>query len=78
MIKSSVEKLSETIGFDIGNSDDETQANLLNGFCEGLVNSMREDKLQKQICYLVEHLNNKSHKVLKEIAEFIELKEKDK
>ena len=78
MIKSSVEKLSKSIGFDIGNSDDVVQADLLNGFCEGLSNSMRENKLQKQICYIVEHLNNKSYKILKEIVEFIELKEKDK
>jgi len=78
MIKSSVEKLAKDIGYDIGISDDITQSNLLNGFCEGLSNSMRAPELQSQICALVRHLNKKSENVLKEIVEFIKLKEDDK
>ena len=77
MIKTSIEKLSREIGFDIGISDDETQANLLNGFCDALANSMQPNKLEMQICCLVDHLTPKAHKVLKEIAEFIKLKEKE-
>jgi hypothetical protein len=42
MIKSSIEKISESIGFDIGMSDDVTQANLINGFCRALSNSIIE------------------------------------
>ena len=77
MIKTSIEKLSREIGFDIGESDDETQANLLNGLCDGLANSMNSDKLQMQISYMVDHLTPKANRVLKEIVEFIKLREKE-
>lgn len=76
MIKSSIENLSKEIGYDIGMSDDVTQANLLNGFCEALANSMDDNKLQMQVCYLVDKLSDKSIKVLEEIHEFIILKQK--
>jgi len=77
MIKSSVEKLAEDIGYDIGSSDDETQGKLLNGFCEALANSMDEHRLEGQLCFIVKKLKPKSHKVIKELAEFIKLKEKE-
>jgi hypothetical protein len=77
MIKSSIEKLSETIGFEVGMSDDVTQANLLNGFCKALANSMDENKRSNQLCYIADKLDSKSHKVLKELVEFIKLKEKN-
>ena len=77
MIKSSVEKLSDIIGFEIGTSDDETQGKLLNGFCKGLANSMDENKLSTQLCYISDKLDDKTCKVLKELVEFIELKEKN-
>jgi hypothetical protein len=77
MIKTSIEKLSEEIGFDIGNSDDITQANLLNGFCEGMVNSMRPEHLEKQICFVVGKLTPKTNKILKLFIEFIELAEQN-
>jgi hypothetical protein len=76
MIKSSIEKLSETIGFEIGNSDDITQANLVNGLCKGLANSMDERNLNMQLCCIADKLDSKSHKVLKSLVEFIQLKEK--
>lgn len=77
MIKTSIEKLAEEIGFDIGNSDDVTQAKLLNGFCKGLANSMNERELRTQICYIIDKLDLKTSKILKEIVQFLELKEKD-
>jgi len=77
MIKTSIEKLSETIGFEIGTSDDVTQANLINGLCKGLANSMDEHKLGTQLCYIADKLDSKSHKVLKELVEFIRLKENE-
>lgn len=77
MIKSSIEKLSETIGFEIGMSDDLTQSNLINGFCKGLANSMDDNKLGTQLCYIADKLDSKSSKVLKELVAFIELKEKE-
>ena len=72
MIKSSVEKMAESIGFDIGASDDVTQGNLLNGFCRGLSNSIADyNKLELQICYIVDKLDSKSCEVIKELAESI-------
>jgi hypothetical protein len=75
MIKSSIEKLSESIGYDIGMSDDLTQANLLNGLFNAFKNSMNEQQFQMQICYLVDKLNSKSVSCILEMAEFIKLKE---
>jgi hypothetical protein len=75
MIKSSIEKLSETIGFEIGTSDDVTQANLLNGFCKGLANSItQKSDLDLQLCYISDKLDEKSAKVLIGLVEFIKLK----
>lgn len=77
MIKTSIEKLSETIGFEIGTSDDVTQSNLLNGLCKGLANSINEHELSMQLCYIADKLDSKSCRVLKELVEFIKLKEKE-
>lgn len=75
MIKSSIEKLSETIGFEIGTSDDVTQANLLNGFCRGLANSiLQKNDLDMQLCCISEKLDDKTEKVLIQLVEFIKLK----
>ena len=76
MIKTSIEELAEPIGFDIGNSDNVVQGNLLNGFCRGLYNSM-PDKLyrEKQYSYIVDKLDAKAMDVLNEIAEFIKLRQ---
>jgi len=76
MVKDIIEKMADGIGFDIGTSCDETQAKLLNGFCRGLKNSMNDDKLDIQICYFVDKLTTDSHSVLKNVVEFIELKER--
>ena len=76
MLKTSIEQLSESIGFDIGTSDNVTQANLLNGFCKGLANSMNDKALEMQLCYIVEKLDPKTENVLKGLVEFIELKNK--
>ena len=75
MLKSSIEKLSETIGFEIGTSDDVTQANLLNGFCKGLANSIIQKRdLDMQLCYIADKLDKESAKVLIGLAEFIKWK----
>ena len=77
MIKTSVEKLAKDIGFDIANSDDITQSNLLNGFCESLANTMGKGQLDTQLCYIANHLTAKTHRILAGLVEFLELKEKD-
>jgi hypothetical protein len=75
MIKSSIEKLADTIGFEIGASDDATQALLLNGFCKGLTNSiLQKSDLEMQLCYIADKLDEKSERVLIGLVEFIKLK----
>lgn len=74
MIKSSIEKLAEEIGYDIGMSDDNTQSKLINGLCESLQNSMDGNKLEMQLCYISKLLTKKSEKTLLALVEFIKLK----
>ena len=65
MIKSSIEKLADTIGFEIGTSDDVTQAKLINGMCKGLSNSIpQKSDLDMQLCYITDKLDKKTEKVL--------------
>ena len=55
MIKSSIEKLADTIGFEIGTSDDVTQALLINGLCKGINNSIHQRRdLDMQLCYIAD------------------------
>ena len=78
MIKSSIEKLAEEIGFEIGTSDDITQSKLLNSFFKGLRNSIRIDSdLDMQICYIVDKLDKNSKNMIKIFNEFIDI-ESDK
>lgn len=79
MVKSSIEKLSESIGYDIGMSDDVTQANLLNGFCKALSNSMQNDHhLDLQLCYIADKLNGKTGDVIRRLVGYIETKEEER
>jgi hypothetical protein len=73
MIKSSIEKLAYDIGFDIGNSDDVTQAKLLNGLSSGL-SKISDTGYEKQICYIAEHLTKESFKIIESLNEFVQLK----
>ena len=79
MIKSSIEKLAHEIGYEIGTSDDVTQANLINSFCEGLSNSILDNRnLEMQVCYIVEKLSSKSVSIINTMHAFVELKENEK
>ena len=73
MIKTSIEKLAGEIGWDIGNSDDVTQSNLLNGFCKALNSSMDKGARRMQICYIVNKLDGNAKEVITEIMRFIDL-----
>ncbi len=75
MLKSSIEKMANAIGFDIGISNDETQSELLNGFFRGLKNSMGDHDLNTQLCCIVDKLDHKSCEVIKALNEFVKLKE---
>ena len=74
MIKSSIELLAEPIGFDIANSDDNVQSQLLNGLGRGF-KTYQTNALQMQLCYLVEKLTPETKKFIIELTEFIKLKD---
>lgn len=75
MILSSIEKMASGIGYDIGCSSDVVQADLVNGFCKGLYNSIPQSSQRDiQYCYIAEKLDTKTLEVLKALVEFIELK----
>lgn len=73
MIKSSIELIAENIGFDISNSDDHTQANLLNGLGRGF-KLYRPQDFQMQMSYVSDKLNVDAEHLILELAEFIKLK----
>ena len=75
MIKSSIEKISYSIGYDIGHSDDQVQSDLINGFADAINNSMQPRDMETQLCYIVDKLNANSTKMLKSMLGFVELKE---
>ena len=77
MIKSSIEKLAPVIGFEIGVSDDVVQSELLNGFCKGLKNSIKDNgNLEQQICFIVDKLDANAENIIIELYEFVKLKQK--
>ena len=77
MIRSSIEKLSYEIGFDIGMSDDITQGKLLNGLSDSLCKSMNSLNRGKQLCYLQMQLDNNTKTIIKELYEYIKLGEEN-
>jgi hypothetical protein len=72
MIKNSIEVLAEPIGFDISNSDDITQSNLLNGMGRGF-NTYSKDKLDMQLCYVSQRLDKRTEDFILVLSEFIKL-----
>jgi len=77
MINTSIEKMASDIGFDIGMSDDITQANLLNGFCKGIGKIQSNRDREMQICYIEERLTNESRNIITEIYKFVELRKEE-
>ena len=77
MILSSIEKMANGIGYDIGMSNDEVQGNLLNGFFKALSNSIQGHDRDTQLCYLADRLDGRASKIIKALNEFIELKEEN-
>ena len=75
MIRSSIEKMASEIGFDIAHSCNETQANLLNGLSRGLCNQLQRMEFEMQLSYIVNKLDANSIKLIKELNEFIKLRE---
>ena len=77
MIKTSIELLAEPIGFDIANSDDIVQSNLLNGLGRGF-NTYNKDNLNMQMCYISQKLDKNAESFILELAEFIKLNNENK
>lgn len=75
MIKTSIEQLAEPIGFDIANSDDNVQSNLLNGLGRGF-KTYNDQTYNMQLAYLSDKLKLEAEKFILELAEFIKLKNK--
>lgn len=73
MIKSSIEQMAEPIGFDIANSDDIVQSNLLNGLGRGFKLFRKED-FNMQLAYITNKLTPEVDNFILELAEFIKLK----
>lgn len=78
MIKTSIEKISYGIGYDIGHSDDQVQSDLLNGFSDALCNSIQGHDFNMQLCYIVDKLNPNAVKVIEVLKEFIKMKKDPK
>lgn len=79
MIKSTVEKMAKPIGFEIGTSDDHLQADLLNGFCKGLHNSIQmKSDLDMQLCYIADRLDKTTEDILIGLVGFINLNRENK
>ena len=75
MIKSSIELIAENIGFDIANSDDQTQANLLNGLGRGF-KTYNECNLNMQLCYVSQKLKPETEQFLVCLVDYINLRNK--
>lgn len=70
-IKTSIEVLAEPIGFDIANSDDRVQADLLNGLGRGF-KLYGEQNLHTQVCYIAQHLTEDAKKLIRILNEYVE------
>ena len=75
MIKTSIENLAEPIGFDIANSDDRVQSYLINGLARGF-KTYNPDQYNMQLSYFSDKLSKDADRLILDIAEFINLKNK--
>lgn len=73
MIKTSVQQLAEPIGFDIANSDDNVQGDLINGLGRGF-KTYNESSYNMQLAYLAERLDSNGESFILHLAEYIKLK----
>ena len=78
MIKTTIEKLADEIGFEIGASDDVTQCKLLNSFFRGLADTIKDSSsLVMHICYINRGLSNDLKRLITSLYEFIKLENKN-
>ena len=77
MIRSSIAQLAEPIGFDIAQSDDCVQSDLLNGLGRGLNTYTNKQDFERQICYLSQKLTKDAKHLILELSEMIKEIDKD-
>lgn len=70
MIKTSVELMAEAIGFDIANSDDHTQANLLNGLGKGF-HTYNDRNYDMQLAYVNTKLTPHAKEFIRKLADYV-------
>lgn len=68
-ITTSIEKLANDIGFDVANSTDVVQADLLNGLGRGF-HGWAEANMDMQLCYLTQHLTPEAKKFIKMLNDY--------
>lgn len=73
MIKTSIEQMSEAIGFDIANSDDSVQADLINGLGRGF-KLYNDQNFNMQLCYVCGKINKDGEKFILQLAEYLKAK----
>ena len=61
-----LEKVAYDVGFDLGNSGDVAQADLLNGFCDALRN-MRNHEWTMQMAYIYKGLSENTKAMLRKM-----------
>jgi hypothetical protein len=74
MVKTSIAQLAEPIGFDIANSDDTVQADLINGLGRGF-KLYNDQNFNIQLSYVCGKINKDGEKFILELAEYIKLKD---
>lgn len=75
MIKTSIEQLAEPIGFDIANSDDHVQSNLINGLGRGF-KLYSDQNFHIQLCYISNKIDKDGEKFILELSEYLKSKNK--
>ena len=71
-IETSVEKMANDIGFDIGNGSDRTQIDLLNGLAEGLASGIQSNAdYELQLCYIQKGLSTQAKRLIRELYNFV-------
>lgn len=76
MIINSVQKLAKEIGKDIGRSDNQVQADLLNGFAYGFKNNgMQKCQEELQLSYVVDHLSHEAKELIKQLYNLVSVEE---
>lgn len=70
-VKTAIDLMAEQIGFDIAQSDDRVQADLLNGLGRGF-NTIPLNSRNMQIAYLIQHLTPQARELVKQINDYLD------